>query len=38
MLLHLLKDNAAHSGQLDVVREGIDGAVWDFAIGGVRRP
>lgn len=38
VLLHLLKDNAAHSGQLDVVREGIDGAVWDFAIGGVRRP
>lgn len=38
VLLHLLADNAAHTGQLDIVRELTDGGVWDFTIGGVRVP
>lgn len=38
VLLHLLNDNAAHTGQLDIARELIDGAVWDFSVDGVRRP
>lgn len=38
VLLHLFNDNAAHAGQLDMAREGIDGGVWDFAINGVRVP
>ncbi len=38
VLLHLLNDNAAHAGQLDVARESIDGAVWDFSRDGVRVP
>jgi len=38
VLLHLLSDNAAHTGQLDVARELADGGVWDFSINGVRVP
>ena len=38
VLLHLLNDNVAHAGHLDLAREGIDGAVWDFAVNGVRVP
>jgi hypothetical protein len=38
VLLHLLADNAAHAGQLSIVRELADGGVWDYAIGGVRVP
>jgi len=38
VLLHLLADNAAHAGQLGVARELTDGAVWDYAVGGVRVP
>lgn len=38
VLLHLYTDNAAHSGQLDIVRELADGGVWDFMIDGVRVP
>lgn len=35
VLLHLLNDNAAHTGQLDIARELIDGAVWDFGVNGL---
>lgn len=38
VLVHLLNDNAAHTGQLDLAREAIDGGVWDYAINGIRRP
>jgi hypothetical protein len=38
VLLHLLTDNAAHAGQLGVVRELTDGGVWDYAVDGVRIP
>ncbi|GAA1477610.1 hypothetical protein GCM10009623_20560 [Nocardioides aestuarii] len=38
VLVHLLNDNAAHTGQMDLARESIDGAVWDFSVGGVRVP
>lgn len=38
VLTHLLVDNTAHTGQLDIVREQVDGAVWDHARGGLRRP
>ena len=38
VMLHLLNDNAAHTGQLDIAREQIDGAVWDFAVNAIRRP
>jgi uncharacterized damage-inducible protein DinB len=38
VLVHLLNDNAAHTGHLDLAREAIDGGVWDYAINGVRRP
>lgn len=38
VLLHLLNDNAAHAGQLDIVRERIDGGVWDYSIDAVRVP
>ena len=36
--MHLLNDNAAHTGHLDIAREQIDGAVWDFTLGRVRQP
>ena len=36
VLLHLFADNAAHAGQLSIVRELADGGVWDYEIGGVR--
>jgi uncharacterized damage-inducible protein DinB len=38
VLLHLFADNAAHAGQLSIVRELTDGGVWDYEIGGVRVP
>jgi len=38
VLVHLLNDNAAHTGQLDIAREQIDGAVWDFTVNRVRQP
>ncbi|WP_165962896.1 DinB family protein [Occultella glacieicola] len=38
VLLHLLNDNAAHTGQLDMAREHLDGGVWDHAVDGVRLP
>ncbi|GAA4200684.1 mycothiol transferase [Actinocatenispora rupis] len=38
VLVHLLNDNAAHTGHLDLAREAIDGGVWDYAVNGVRRP
>ncbi|WP_154794615.1 DinB family protein [Occultella kanbiaonis] len=36
VLLHVFNDNAAHTGQLDIAREQIDGGVWDFGRNGVR--
>jgi uncharacterized damage-inducible protein DinB len=36
VLLHLFADNAAHAGQLSIVRELTDGGVWDYGINGVR--
>ena len=36
VLLHLFTDNAAHVGQLSIVRELADGGVWDYSVGGVR--
>ena len=36
VLMHLFADNAAHAGQLSIVRELTDGGVWDYEIGGVR--
>ncbi len=36
VLLHLFADNAAHAGQLSIVRELADGGVWDYSVGGVR--
>jgi uncharacterized damage-inducible protein DinB len=36
VLLHLFADNAAHAGQLSIVRELADGGVWDYEVGGVR--
>ena len=38
VLLHLFADNAAHAGQLSIVRELADGGVWDYSVGGVRVP
>lgn len=38
VLVHLLNDNAAHTGQLDVARELIDGGVWDYSRNGTRLP
>jgi uncharacterized damage-inducible protein DinB len=38
VLVHLLYDNAAHTGHLDLAREQIDGGVWDYGLNGVRRP
>ncbi|MFD0556555.1 DinB family protein [Stackebrandtia endophytica] len=38
VLLHLLYDNAAHTGHLDLARERIDGGVWDYGRDAVRRP
>lgn len=38
VLIHLLNDNSAHTGHMDLAREGIDGAVWDYRLGGVARP
>jgi uncharacterized damage-inducible protein DinB len=38
VLMHVFADNAAHVGQLSIVRELIDGGVWDYGIGGVRTP
>ncbi|SDD48829.1 DinB family protein [Auraticoccus monumenti] len=38
VLLHLLVDDTAHTGHLDIVREQLDGSVWDHALGGLRRP
>lgn len=38
VLVHLLNDNVAHTGHLDLAREAIDGGVWDYAINGIRRP
>ncbi|MEV0842117.1 DinB family protein [Actinocatenispora sera] len=38
VLVHLLNDNAAHTGHLDLAREAIDGGVWDYGIDGVRLP
>lgn len=35
VLIHLLNDNAAHTGHLDLARESIDGAVWDYRLGRV---
>ena len=38
VLMHVLADNTAHTGQLSIVRELADGGVWDYAVGGVRVP
>jgi uncharacterized damage-inducible protein DinB len=38
VLVHLLYDNAAHTGHLDLAREQIDGGVWDYSLNAVRRP
>ena len=38
VLLHLLYDNAAHTGHLDLARENLDGGVWDYGRSAVRRP
>lgn len=38
VLLHLLNEIASHSGHLDLARELLDGGVWDYSMGGVRRP
>lgn len=38
VLLHLLADNAAHAGHLDIARELADGGVWDFETSQVRVP
>ena len=38
VLMHLFADNAAHVGQLTIVRELTDGGVWDYSIRGVRVP
>ena len=38
VLLHLFADNAAHTGQLAIVRELADGGVWDYSVSGVRVP
>jgi uncharacterized damage-inducible protein DinB len=38
VLLHLLNEIASHSGHLDLARELLDGGVWDYGIGGIRRP
>lgn len=38
VLVHLLNDNAAHTGQLDMAREHLDGGVWDYSRNGIRRP
>lgn len=38
VLLHLLNDNAAHAGHMDIVRERIDGAVWNFSHDALRAP
>ena len=31
VLLHVLNDNASHVGHLHIVREHLDGGVWDHA-------
>ncbi|MBC9823362.1 DinB family protein [Terrabacter sp. MAHUQ-38] len=36
VLMHLFADNAAHVGQLGIVRELTDGGVWDYGVDGVR--
>lgn len=38
VLLHLLADNAAHTGHLDIAREQIDGGVRDYGPDGIRLP
>ncbi|MGL5817632.1 MAG: DUF664 domain-containing protein [Phycicoccus sp.] len=38
VLLHLLAENAAHAGHLDIARELTDGAVWDLGADAVRVP
>lgn len=38
VLVHLLVDNTAHAGHLDIARELIDGGVWDFSTDCVRVP
>ena len=38
VLFHLLQDNVAHTGHLDIAREQIDGGVWDYGLDAVRRP
>ena len=38
VLLHLMHDNYAHTGHLDLARERIDGGVWDYGRGAVRVP
>jgi hypothetical protein len=38
VLLHLLNDNAAHTGHMDIARERLDGGVWDHRRDGIRRP
>ncbi|WP_029135214.1 mycothiol transferase [Nakamurella lactea] len=38
VLIHLLNDNAAHSGQLDIVREQLDGGVWDYGRRSLKLP
>lgn len=38
VLIHLLNDNAAHTGQLDIAREQLDGGVWDYSRNGIRQP
>lgn len=38
VFVHLLADNTAHTGHLDIAREIADGGVWDYGIDGVRVP
>lgn len=36
VLIHLMYDNASHTGHLDLARERIDGGVWDYQLNAVR--
>lgn len=38
VLVHLLSENASHTGHLDMAREHLDGGVWDYSRHGIRVP
>lgn len=38
VLIHLLADNTAHAGHLDIARELTDGGIWDYSTDAVRVP